>query len=135
MKADNETNWYAPRETIDDPDQMGLYAVASRSPYSNTATYFEDLRLKVQSELETELTCDGTDTAVIVEQLSSSFELYPFFNEAQIAEKIAERMQNRLQEEPVELVQVIDDDALRLAREVAETPQAVFYQSVCEFPS
>ena len=135
MTADNETNWYAPRETINDPDQMGLYAVASRNPYSNTAIYFEDLRLKVQSELETEVTYDGADTAELVEQLSSSFELYPFFNEAQIAEKIAERMQNRLQEEPVELVQVINDDALRLAREVAETPQAIFYQSVCELPS
>ena len=135
MAANKQIQWYAPKEMIEDPDQMGLYAVASKSPYPNSAYYFDDLRSKIQSELETELTYDGTSTTEIIDQLSSSFELYPFFDEAQIAEKIAERMQNRLQEEPVELVQVTNEDALRCAREVAETPQSIFYQSVCDLPN
>ena len=135
MTASKKIVWYAPKETTKDPIQMGLYAVASHSPYSNTSFYFEDLYTKIKSELETEITQDGISTVEIIGQLSSSFELNPFFDEAQIAASISERMQNRLQDYPMILVQVYDEDALTLAQDQAETPQAIAYQSVCELPT
>ena len=135
MTTNKKACWYAPKETAEDPMQMGLYAVASYNPYPTTSFYFEDLYTKIKSELETEITQDGISTVEIIGQLSSSFELNPFFDEAQIAASISERMQNRLQDYPMILVQVYDEDALTLAQDQTETPQAIAYQSVCELPT
>lgn len=125
-------NWYAPKETAADPEQMALYAVRSAVRHSDADAYWRDLEVKVRSELEIEQKHKERNTVDIYEELSSSFEIETWYGEDQIANSIVHRMSTRLYEDPLCLIEVKNEVALRSIREIEEFPQAALYQAVSD---